>query len=113
MFILVKLTSLSRAQHEAEWIRLRLADNKPVQLEQVSKRGIVEGRGNEGGVRCLNFWPSWPETEMRNLDHQTLVAARFQRRNGSKISWWNRAYCSDPPARRGTANPCQSSTAQI
>jgi hypothetical protein len=37
-----------RAEHIAEWIRL--TGEKLAQVAPVSARGIVEGRGNEGGV---------------------------------------------------------------
>ncbi|KAF0136331.1 MAG: hypothetical protein FD152_1050 [Xanthobacteraceae bacterium] len=50
-----ELTVLERAEHIAEWVRLtekRQAEEKPAQLRPVSRRGRVEGRGNQGGINA-------------------------------------------------------------
>ena len=43
------ISEIERAELVAEWVRIT-AERKPAQDGQVSDRGIVEGRGNKGGV---------------------------------------------------------------
>jgi len=42
-----ELTQLERKEHIAEWVRLTEEENKPSQVETISRKG---GRGNESGI---------------------------------------------------------------